>query len=364
MDVIPQIQPWIDHEELIQLERVTRSTYLVENAMTLEFEDLTLKLTGAKFAVAYSNGTTALYACLKALDIGPGDEVIVPNFTFIATANAVIMAGAKPIFCEVTIDTFCIDLSHAQKLVTPRTKAIIPVHLYGQSADMDEVMDFARVAGIKVIEDAAQGVGVQFRDRHVGTWGDLGVLSYYGNKTITCGEGGMILTNDATLKQKCYRLKNHGRDSKGTFIHKDIGFNFSFTEMQAAVGIAQMHKLSRIIEKKRLIRDRYVSALDHIKKIQPTVVSKETRPVFWFSSFLADDRDALADSLDKAGIQTRRFFYPLHLQPCYQDLVPKNRSFDVSVSIYERGISLPSSYSLTSDQQNRVITEIRRHYAG
>ena len=195
------------------------------------------------------------------IGIGPGDEVIVPNITFVATANAVILAGATPVLCEITPDTFCIDIDRAAALVTARTKAIMPVHLYGQTADMTRVSEFASKNSLFVVEDAAQAVGVRFNGQHAGTFGEMGVLSYYGNKTITCGEGGVVLTNDPELAKKVYRLKNHGRDVKGTFIHEEIGFNFSFTDLQAAVGIAQMAKLREIKEKKRAIHDRYAQEL-------------------------------------------------------------------------------------------------------
>ena len=246
-NLITQIQPWIDETEKFQLDRVIKSTFLTEAALTMEFEELTKSLTKSKYSISITNGTLALYCCLKALNIGHGDEVIIPNLTFIASANAVIMAGAKPVFCEVKEDTYCIDVEWAERLINSKTKAIMPVHLYGNSADMLKVLAFAKCYKLKIIEDAAQGVGVTFNNQHVGTFGDCGVLSYYGNKTITCGEGGMVLTNNKELAKTIYRLKNHGRDEKGTFIHEHIGFNFSFTEMQAAIGIAQMQKLPKII---------------------------------------------------------------------------------------------------------------------
>lgn len=360
---IRQIEPWIDEHELIELKRVVDSTFVVEAALTAEFEQMTRELTGSKHAIAVTNGTMALYCCLKALDIGPGDEVIVPNLTFIATANAVIMAGAEPVFCEITPDTLCMDVSRAEQLVTPRTKAIMPVHLYGQSADMDRVMELAATHGLPVIEDAAQGVGVRFNGRHVGTFGDLGILSYYGNKTITCGEGGMILTEDDELARTCYRLKNHGRDTKGVFIHEHIGFNFSFTEMQAAIGIAQMKKLPKIVEKKRESHDRYVAELAGIEQFRPIAVDPRCEPVFWFTSFLCDDTDSLSSYLQERGVQTRRFFYPLHLQPCYRHLEFDRTGFAVSEEIYSRGISLPSSYELSDADQTEVIQLIHEYYA-
>ncbi len=364
--MIIQIEPWIDHEELDELKKVITSTFVTESTMTAQFEDMCRELTGAKHAIAMINGTLALYSCLKALGVGPGDEVLVPDLTFVATANAVILAGALPIFCDVLTDTFCIDTASARSRVTPKTKAIMPVHLYGQSADMEAVTALALEFKLAVVEDAAQGVGVRFNGRHVGTFGELGILSFYGNKTITCGEGGMVLTDNDVLAKACYRIKNHGRERKGVFVHEEIGFNFSFTEMQAAVGVAQLKKLSRIIPRKREIHDRYVSELSGIAGLVPCKIDPRTEPVFWFTSFLSDTTDELATWLQNRQIQTRRFFYPLHWQPCYikDPLILANNScpFPVTEDIYHRGLSLPSSYILTDNEQNTVIQEIKAFY--
>lgn len=360
--MINQIEPWIDDRELQELERVIRSTFVVESTLTSEFEAMTKSLTGSRHAIAFCNGTLALYGCLKAMGIGPHDEVIVPDITFVATANAVILAGARPVLCEVKEDTFCIDIDRAQKLITKKTKAIIPVHLYGQSADMDKIMAFAKKYGLTVIEDAAQGVGVSFNGKHVGTFGEMGILSYYGNKTITCGEGGIILTDNDDLAKSVYRLKNHGRDTKGTFIHEHIGFNFSFTEMQAAIGIAQMKKLELIKKRKQDIRARYLEELSTIKDLRPVYIDPRCAPVFWFTSYISAKSDQLAEFLKNNGIQTRRFFYPLHLQPCYtnQKIVKNIKGkFDVSERIYRQGISLPSSYLLKEEDLSFVIQKIK-----
>jgi perosamine synthetase len=359
---ILQIEPWIDEAELEELKRVVRSSFVVEHELTREFEERTRELTGAKHAIAVTNGTMALFCCLKALDIGPGDEVIVPDLTFIATANAVIMAGAKPVFCDVREDTLCLDTAKAERLINSRTRAIIPVHLYGQSADMEEICALARKRGLKVIEDAAQGVGVKFNQRHVGTFGELGILSYYGNKTITCGEGGVILTEDDALKTACYRLKNHGRDRKGIFVHEFIGYNFSFTEMQAAIGVSQMKKLPRIIEKKSVIHARYHEALAKHPRLKPIFIDPRCSPVHWFTSFLTRDRDSLATFLADRGVQTRLFFYPLHLQPCYKHLQSEGSPFEISHRAYSEGLSLPSSYSLSAEDQEFVISSIVEFY--
>lgn len=363
---IVQIEPWIDAGELRELERAIQSTFITENDLTREFETMTAQLTGSKHAIAVSNGTVALFVCLKAMGIGPGDEVIIPNLTFIATANAVILAGATPVLCEIREDTFCIDMKRAEELLTERTRAVMPVHLYGQSADMTEVIDFASRHKLKVIEDAAEGIGVRFDGRHVGTFAEMGILSYYGNKTVTCGEGGVVLTNDDRLAAEAYKLKNHGRAKKGTFIHESVGFNFAFTDLQAAIGISQMKKMPAIVRKKREIHDCYVQQLQGIKGFRPAQIDPRCEPVFWFTSFLCDDTEGLAAFLQQQNIQTRGFFYPLHRQPCYADrkyIKNIDDDFRVSDAVYRRGISLPSSYNLTEAEQAFVIEQIQRFYA-
>ena len=360
MNFIPQIEPWIDENELKHLKRLVDNKYVVENQLTKEFEDLVRKQTGSKHVISVTNGTAALFMCLKSLGIGQGDEVIVPNLTFIATANAVIMAGATPIFCDVDYKSMCIDLNLIESIINEKTKAIIPVHLYGNSVDMDSIMDIANRHKLKVIEDAAQGVGVLFKNRHVGTFAHCGVLSYYGNKTITCGEGGVILTNDDEIAKLCFRLKNHGRDKKGVFIHEHIGFNFSFTEMQAAIGISQMEKFDRIVSKKKKIRDRYVSELNGVGDLIPQEFNVDTQPIHWFTSFMTEKKEDLSSYLLSNNIQTRDFFYPLDLQPCYNlDISDK---YKISHLLYKTGISLPSSYNLTDEEQDYIIHNIKKFY--
>tara|TARA_R110002020_G_C16317913_1_gene774489 strand:+ start:3971 stop:5077 length:1107 start_codon:yes stop_codon:yes gene_type:complete len=360
---IPQIEPFINELELKYLKQVVESTYVTENKLTKEFEDRIKKLTGAKHAIAVCNGTAALFCCLKALDIGAGDEVIVPNLTFIATANAVIMAGAVPVLCDIRREDLSFDLEKLESCITAKTKAIMPVHLYGFSADMDSITEVADKYGLKVIEDAAQGVGVRYKGTHTGTMGDMGVLSFYGNKTITCGEGGIVLTDDDKLSRRCYQLKNHGRSSKGVFVHESIGYNFCFTEMQAAVGLAQLDKLQSIIDTKQGIRDKYVLALDHLKEdLEPLTPDAHTSPVYWFTSFLTPYKKELQSYLKERGVQTREFFYPLDMQPCYDTNVIRGSTFKNSHELYSLGISLPSSYSLNWGEQQRVITAIEEFF--
>ena len=354
-DFINQIEPWIDDEEREQLQRVIDSTFVTEHVLTKEFEQKIKNLTGSKHAISMTNGTAALFCCLKALGIGEGDEVIVPDMTFIATSNAVLMAGAKPILVDVTTKDLGIDVKRLIECINPRTKAVMPVHLYGGASNLVEIKKVCDLYGLFLIEDAAQGVGVRYNKQHVGTFGDLGILSFYGNKTITCGEGGIVLTDDDELAASCYRLKNHGRDKKGVFVHSHIGYNFAFTEMQAAIGIAQMNKLDRIIKKKKQIRDKYVTELGTIEGFKSLNFDDHITPVYWFTSFFSSRKKELQEFLKQKNIQTRDFFYPLHKQPCYSQFNLNKDNFTVSSMLYEKGISLPSAVNLSDENHNKVI---------
>ncbi len=355
---IIQIEPWINHEEAFQLLRVIKNNYVTENQLTKEFENQIKELTKSKFAISIANGSLAIFAILKALGIGPGDEVIVPDLTFIATANSVIMAGAKPILCDIKRENFGIDPDKVLKLINSKTKAIIPVHLYGLSANILELRDICRKKNLHLIEDAAQGVGVFFNDRHVGTFGDAGILSFYGNKTITCGEGGMVITNSEKIAKDIYKLKAHGREKRGLFVHESIGYNLCFTEMQAAIGIAQMNKLKKIINKKQKIYERYREKINSNISLNP--ISKKTRQVHWFTSLKSKNVDKLENYLNSLNIQTRRIFLPLHKQPCFQDLLNVKDNFPNSSFIYENYLSLPSSFKLRNYEIDKISSLINK----
>lgn len=359
---IPQIQPWIDEQEWLEVRRVMESTYLTENRATEEFESGLRELTGASHVIAVCNGTAALYCILKALNIGDGDEVIVPDLTFIASSNSVIMAGARPVFAPIKMESLDFDFEKLPELITPKTKAIMPVHLYGRSSDMEALSQLANHNKLKIIEDAAQAIGVQFNGTHVGCFGEAGAISFYGNKTITCGEGGAILTNSDSIALTCRRLKNHGRSQRGTFIHEHIGFNFSMTEMQAAVGIAQLRKLNDIVARKEEIFTAYITGLSDIPQLKSFPIDPRCKPVHWFTSFYAEDRNNLAAYLSSLGIQTRLFFCPLHMQPCYSGWPDQGIDYSSSQRAYEHGISLPSSYTLTDEELAHVIDSVRRFY--
>ncbi|MBU0981562.1 DegT/DnrJ/EryC1/StrS family aminotransferase [Patescibacteria group bacterium] len=362
-DFIPQIQPWIDHVELEELQKVIDSTYITEHEATREFEAIFRDFTGAKNVVAYSNGTTALIGALLALELKPGDEVIVPNLTFVATLNSVILAGGTPVLADIAPDSWHIDPAQIKAKITPRTRGIIPVHLYGSAANLDEIMAIAKEHNLFVLEDAAQAVGVHYSGRHVGTFGNIGMLSFYANKTMTTAEGGILLTNDDALAARLYQIKNHGRSQKGVFIHETIGYNFSFSDLHAAIGLAQLKKLSRILERKSEIYKRYEQGLSGIPQLTFCPTPQEVTLVPWFSNVHVPDAEALGQHLETQNIGSRRFFYPLHMQPCYQGRFGTDADYPCALKAFQTGLSLPSAVGLTNEQQDYVIQTIRTFFA-
>lgn len=362
--MIRQIEPWIDASEEAQLRRIVETTYVTEGPLTEEFEARIRELTGAPHAIAYANGTLAEFAILKALGIGPGDEVIVPDVTFIASCNAVILAGARPVLADVSAKTLALTAATVEPLINSRTKAILPVHLYGGMAELDELLDLAARRGLTVIEDAAQAVGVRERGRHAGTQGIAGFLSFYGNKTITTGEGGVILTADDAVARACYRFKNHGRDRKGVFVHDAIGYNFSFTDLHAAIGIAQMEKLPEIIRRKAALYELYKAELSDCAGVRFQSWRESVEPVHWFTNILVDDAERACAFLAEKDIQTRRLFYPLNLQPCYKDEVGRAGDYRTSQELYRTWLSLPSSAHLPHGDARKVAGALRQFCAG
>lgn len=356
-----QIEPWIDHRELDHLKEVIDSTFITENKKTEQFLEAIRGVTGAPYAIAMSNGTIALIAALIAEGIGPGDEVIVPDLTFIATSNAVILAGAKPVFCDVQRDTGCLCPTACEQLITPNTKAIMPVHLYGQAADMQAILQLAKEHDCCVIEDAAESFGVTIDGVHTGTIGDYGTFSFFANKTITCGEGGVVLTNTEARLKQLFRVKNHGRDRKGVFIHENIGFNFCFTDLQAAIGVAQLEKLDEILSSKRKTFAYYQQRLNDIDGFELMDVPENVYSNYWFCNALVEDPDALSNFLADEGIGTRRFFYPLHKQPCYQAELAQQ--CPNSQWLYDHGLSLPSAATITPEQREYVCDAIFKFFS-
>jgi len=367
--IVPQFQPYLDEREYESIKSCFDSNWITEGPLSKKFVEKILSLTNAKYGVLAPNGTLSIYMALRAIGIGPGDEVIVPNFTFIASANAVEMCGAKPVFVDIKQD-LQIDVEKCTSVINYRTKAIMPVHVYGMSCNMDEVMDFAKTHNIKVVEDAAQGIGITWKGKHTGTFGDVGSFSFFADKTLTTGEGGMVVTNDEKIYQKLLYIRNQGRLDRGSFIHPEIGYNFRMTDLQSAVGLVQFEKLPEIIEKKSNILNLYKSLLSpKIKIIEPLEHSNHIP--FRVCILIPGGSENLMSYMKDNGIETRTFFYPLHLQPCYK----KNQKnifekifkrcnegdFEVSSRMYKEGVCLPSFVSITEKQINYICEKINEY---
>ncbi|MBI4764376.1 MAG: DegT/DnrJ/EryC1/StrS family aminotransferase [Deltaproteobacteria bacterium] len=361
--MIPISEPWIDHEEIDLVMDCLKSGWISSQGKYIEeFETAFSGFCGTRFGVATSNGTTALHLALLTLGIGPGDEVIVPALSFIASANVVLYTGAKPVFADVDERTWTLDPSKLRPLITNRTKAIIPVHLYGHPADMGPIMKLAEENQLWVIEDAAEAHGAEYKGEKVGSLGHMGCFSFYGNKIISTGEGGMIVTNNPEWVEKARILRDHGMSKKIKYWHPVVGYNFRMTNIQAAIGLGQMTKLGRLIEKKREIADRYTQGL---KKNRGLILSAEetwAKSVYWLYSIILKpeiekNRDDLITFLAQAQVESRPVFYPIPDLPPYHGF----GTFPAASRISKGGISLPSGFNLTSSEQNQVIELIQSY---
>lgn len=359
---IPVYEPWLGELEEQMLLETVRSTWISSNGKFIrQFEEEFAAYCGSAYGVSTSNGTTALHLAVHALGIGPGDEVIVPALTFVASANTVQYTGARPVFADVDAESWTISPDQVAALITPRTKAIMPVHLYGQMADMPALMEIAHVHKLWVIEDAAEAHGASMDGQRAGSWGTIGAFSFFANKIITTGEGGMVLTNDTQLAARCRQLRDHGMPPERRYWHDEVGFNYRITNMQAAVGVAQMTRIDEVIRRKRAIAGQYTRELADVPGITLATEGEGTFSVFWMVSALIDapfplSRDELVVALRQEGIDSRPFFHPLDTLPPYRSATPCPTALNLS----RRGINLPSSPTLTPAQVSRICTTLRR----
>lgn len=357
--IIPQIEPWLGKEEIAEVVESIKAQWISGGPKVKKFQEKIAKLCGVKHAVAVCNGTQALYIGLKILGVGQGDEVIVPDFTFIASANAVVWTGAKPVFVDVDAKTFNIDPRQIEKAITKKTRAIMPVHIYGQAADMAAIMRIAKKHHLKVIEDAAQGIKVSFQGKPVGGFGEVGCLSFYADKIMTTGEGGMVLTNNDELAKKAIILLNQGRTGRGWYIHDYLGYNFRLTDLQAAVGLGQLKKLPILVKRKKRIEKLYHKYLNNVPGVELPYVDRRGFNVPFRIIILVKKPQALMEFLDKEGIKTNRSFYPLHLQPCYK----VKGNFPNTMRAYERILRLPSAVTLQEKEIYYICQKIKEFYA-
>ncbi len=365
---IPVAEPDIGEDELKNVVEAVKSGWVSSKGPFIEeFEKGFSGYIGVKYGIATSNGTAALHLALMALEIKHEDEVIIPALTFASVANVVLYTGARPVFVDSHPEYWCINSSKLEEKINKRTKAIIPVHLYGNPCNMDSIMKIAKDYDLYVIEDCAEAHGAEYKGKKVGTFGDIVCFSFYGNKIITTGEGGMCLTNNEDLAQKMKVLRDHGMDVKQRYWHEVVGFNYRMTNLQAALGVAQLEKIDSFIERKRKIAKIYGSFL---KNVQGVVLHPEmpwAKNVYWLYSILVDDksygidRDELIGKLAKNGVETRRFFYPIHIMPPYKKYAA-DCQFPVTEKLSLRGINLPSSVKLAEEEIYKVAQLVNRFY--
>lgn len=326
------------------------------------FESAFAEYLGARHAVAVSNGTVALHLALLALGVGPGDEVIVPTLTYVATANAVKYTGATPVLAESEPGTGNIDPSGIEKLITAKTRAIIPVPLYGHPCDMDPILELARKHGLRVIEDAAEALGASYKGRPCGRLADLATFSFYGNKTITTGEGGMVVTDDSALADRVRLLKGQGMDPSRRYWFPVVGYNYRMTNIQAAIGLAQLEKIDEHVGRRKEIAKWYERALAGIKGIKAPLVKSYAEHSYWMYTVLVGEeygmnRDELMAYLAGEGIETRPAFYPMHVMPVYRE---EGSRFRAAEDFASRGMNLPTFHSLTLADVERIAGLIRK----
>jgi perosamine synthetase len=353
VEFIPQVEPYLTEAEARAAAEYLRSGgWLTEFRQTERLVEMVTSLVGARHGAMVTSGTVALYLALKALGLGPGDEVVVPNYTMIATINAVVWVGARPVLADVEPDTLCLDLETVR--LCRHTRALIYVPINGRHGDMARVVEFCREHGLYLVEDAAQALGARAGDKYLGTFGDIGVYSFTPHKIVTTGQGGMLVTDDDELIGRIRKLKDFHRTAPASDWHDGVGFNFKFTDLQAVVGIEQMKTIAWRVQRKKEIYARYQQGLSGCKGVEMLPTDLEECPP-WFVDVLLPDqatRDELVAFLKERGIGSRPFYPPLSFQPMYQEL--GRGSFPVSEELAPRGLWLPSSLGLSDEQIQHV----------
>ena len=368
--MIPVNEPLLGQLESDYVSECLRTGWISSSGRFIEeFEREWAAYCGKQYGIAVSNGTVALQVALDCLRLQPGDEVIIPTSTIISCALAVIYSNATPVLVDSDPQTWCLDVSQIEKKITPRTRAIMPVHIYGHPVDMDRVSSLAETHGLAVVEDAAEAHGAEYLSgrttpdpswQRCGSFGTLSCFSFYANKLITTGEGGMVLTSDASLAERARSLRNLCFQPHRRFYHDELGFNFRLTNLQAALGLAQLRRVDEILAKKRWIGHEYNRRLRDIRVLQLPTEAAWARSSYWMYAIVLDERaqmDAaqLADTLRERGVETRPFFLGMHEQPVFHKRgLFLNERYPVAERIARYGLYLPSGVALTEEQLSRV----------
>ncbi len=370
MERIPVSGPWITEKEIRYVtDAVTNAWYGQANLYHERFEKAFAEHLGVRHTTSLPSCTSAIHLSLAAMGVGPGDEVIVPEITWIASAAPVTYVGATTVFADVDRTTWCLSPESLAACITPRTRAIIPVDLYGNLADYDSIRAKAAQHGIPIIEDAAEAIGGEYRGRPAGSLGDTGVFSFHGSKTLTTGEGGLLATNDTELFQRVLHLRDHGRrPGDRFFFNTEVGFKYKMSSMQAALGLAQLERVAELVERKRQIFQWYTEELAGQPGITLNTGLPDTRSAYWMVTVVWDraigwDKERLQDALSAVGIDCRPFFHPLSSIPAYREhpeAIAARARNPVAYDLAPRALNLPSALNLTRGQVHRVCVEFKR----
>ncbi len=351
----PVYQPSLNGNEKKYVNECLDSSWISGKGKFInDFETAFAKFIGAKQATTVCNGTVALHLALEALGIGEGDEVIVPTLTYIASVNAITYTGAKAVFVDSLEDTWQMDSDDVVKKITKSTRAIMCVHVYGHPCNMEKLVKIATDNNLFLIEDCAEAIGSEYKGKHVGTFGDVATFSFYGNKTITTGEGGMVVTNDETLHDRLVHLKGQGLAKYREYWHDAIGYNYRMTNICAAIGLAQLEKIDVILAKKRQVANWFKEALKG-SRFEFHIESDDVVHSYWMCTVLIPegmDRHALKVYLMEHGIETRPMFYPIHTMPIYSQKYEKHH---IAESLARRGMNLPSYPGLSKENIDEII---------
>jgi perosamine synthetase len=355
--MIPVYQPYITGREKDYVNQCLDSSWISSRGEFIgRFEERFADYVDVAHATSVCNGTVALHLALAALELEPGDEVIVPTLTYVASVNAIVHAGATPVFVDSLDRTWQLDVDHVRRKITGKTKAVMAVHLYGLPCDMDKLVGLCREYDLRLIEDCAEAFGSYYKGRHVGTFGDIATFSFFGNKTITTGEGGMVVTRSAQLHDRAYHLKTQGVSPAREYWHDVVAYNYRMTNICAAIGLAQLEQADSIIAKKREVAAWYREGLVGLPLRTHDEIDG-TRHSYWMCSIALDDagaREPLRDHLKAAGVETRPLFHPAHILPPYDT----KASYPVAESLSARGINLPSYPALSRTDVNEICNLI------
>lgn len=366
--MIPVCEPALEGRELQYVRDCLETNWISSAGKYINlFEEKFAAYCGARYGIACSSGTTAIHLAMVALGIGPGDEVIIPDFTLIVSANMVILAGARPVLVDVDNKTWCIDPKLIEAKITPRTKAIMAVHMYGHPCDMDAITAIAKKYNLFVIEDCAEAHGAEVNGVKVGCLSDVACFSFYGNKILTTGEGGMLTCNDEDIAKRLRLLCNQGFQEP-RFVHGVVGFNYRLTNVQAAIGLAQTEQVEQKVAKKRWIGATYNELLADWPHLTLPVEETWAKNVYWMYGVVINDsfgltKEELMVKLHEKGVDTRAFFCPMSIQPVFKGADPRypdiQGDYPVSVDLWNRGLYLPSGLPLTRNQIETVVEKIK-----